>query len=133
MIDRLLRPHPNGLAIERPNGRPTISGSGWFPVLNLIWLVWVFVAPWLPGRADPQVLLLTATATPPVIADMQKKFAIAADDVVTTGFYRANLNQAEGELANAKAALELAHQPAGRLLVRLVGEEAAGHHRHQRQ
>ncbi|MFZ3024335.1 RecQ family ATP-dependent DNA helicase [Pseudomonas sp.] len=41
--------------------------------------------------AIPQVLLLTATATPPVIADMQKKFAIAADDVVTTGFYRANL------------------------------------------
>ena len=40
----------------------------------------------------PQVLLLTATATPPVIADMQKKFAIAAEDVVTTGFYRANLN-----------------------------------------
>ncbi len=40
----------------------------------------------------PQVLLLTATATPPVIADMQAKFAIAAEDVVTTGFYRANLN-----------------------------------------
>jgi len=40
----------------------------------------------------PQVLLLTATATPPVIADMQAKFAIAADDVVTTGFYRSNLN-----------------------------------------
>ena len=34
-----------------------------------------------------QVLLLTATATPPVIADMQTKFAIAAEDVVTTGFY----------------------------------------------
>ncbi|SDH69586.1 ATP-dependent DNA helicase RecQ [Pseudomonas flavescens] len=42
--------------------------------------------------AIAQVLLLTATATPPVIADMQKKFAIAADDVVTTGFYRPNLN-----------------------------------------
>ncbi len=42
--------------------------------------------------AIPQVLLLTATATPPVIADMQSKFAIAAADVVTTGFYRANLN-----------------------------------------
>ncbi|WP_437884158.1 RecQ family ATP-dependent DNA helicase [Pseudomonas sp. LRF_L74] len=42
--------------------------------------------------AIPQVLLLTATATPPVIADMRKKFAIAADDVITTGFYRANLN-----------------------------------------
>ena len=40
----------------------------------------------------PQVLLLTATATPPVIADMQAKFSIAADDVVTTGFYRSNLN-----------------------------------------
>ncbi|MEX6502935.1 RecQ family ATP-dependent DNA helicase [Pseudomonas zhanjiangensis] len=39
-----------------------------------------------------QVLLLTATATPPVIADMQRKFAIASEDVVTTGFYRANLN-----------------------------------------
>jgi ATP-dependent DNA helicase RecQ len=40
----------------------------------------------------PQTLLLTATATPKVIADMQAKFAIAADDVVTTGFYRPNLN-----------------------------------------
>ncbi len=40
----------------------------------------------------PQVLLLTATATPKVIADMQAKFAIAAVDVVTTGFYRSNLN-----------------------------------------
>ncbi|MBK3759294.1 RecQ family ATP-dependent DNA helicase [Stutzerimonas frequens] len=39
-----------------------------------------------------QVLLLTATATPPVIADMQTKFSIATDDVVTTGFYRPNLN-----------------------------------------
>ena len=42
--------------------------------------------------AIPQVLLLTATATPPVIADMQRKFAIADADVVTTGFYRPNLN-----------------------------------------
>ncbi len=40
----------------------------------------------------PQVLLLTATATQPVIADMQAKFSIAADDVVTTGFYRPNVN-----------------------------------------
>ncbi|AMT86757.1 MULTISPECIES: RecQ family ATP-dependent DNA helicase [Pseudomonas] len=40
----------------------------------------------------PQALLLTATATPKVIADMQAKFAIALDDVVTTGFYRPNLN-----------------------------------------
>ncbi|MGU9859164.1 RecQ family ATP-dependent DNA helicase [Pseudomonas sp. LF245] len=40
----------------------------------------------------PQALLLTATATPKVIADMQAKFAIAPNDVVTTGFYRPNLN-----------------------------------------
>lgn len=40
----------------------------------------------------PQALLLTATATPPVIADMQARFAIAAEDVVTTGFYRPNLH-----------------------------------------
>jgi ATP-dependent DNA helicase RecQ len=40
----------------------------------------------------PQALLLTATATPKVIADMQVKFAIAPEDVVTTGFYRPNLN-----------------------------------------
>ncbi|MFJ4195213.1 ATP-dependent DNA helicase RecQ [Pseudomonas sp. NPDC089534] len=39
----------------------------------------------------PQALLLTATATPKVIADMQARFAIAAGDVVTTGFYRPNL------------------------------------------
>jgi len=39
-----------------------------------------------------QVLLLTATATPKVIADMRDKFAIAEADVVTTGFYRANLD-----------------------------------------
>ena len=40
----------------------------------------------------PQALLLTATATPNVIADMQAKFSIAELDVVTTGFYRANLD-----------------------------------------
>ncbi|TDV64524.1 ATP-dependent DNA helicase RecQ [Pseudomonas sp. LP_7_YM] len=39
----------------------------------------------------PQTLLLTATATPQVIADMQSKFAIEPDDVVSTGFYRPNL------------------------------------------
>lgn len=40
----------------------------------------------------PQVLLLTATATPAVIADMQRKFAIDSADVITTGFYRPNLH-----------------------------------------
>ncbi|MCC5883953.1 MAG: RecQ family ATP-dependent DNA helicase [Halomonas sp.] len=39
-----------------------------------------------------QVLLLTATATPRVIADMRERFDIAEDDVTATGFYRPNLN-----------------------------------------
>lgn len=40
----------------------------------------------------PQVLLLTATATPAVIDDMCRKFSINPDAVVVTGFYRANLH-----------------------------------------
>ena len=41
-----------------------------------------------------QTLLLTATATEQVIEDMGRKFAIAKENIVTTGFYRANLNLA---------------------------------------
>ncbi|RTR05406.1 RecQ family ATP-dependent DNA helicase [Halomonas nitroreducens] len=40
----------------------------------------------------PQVLLLTATATPRVIDDMRARFGIAAADVTATGFYRPNLD-----------------------------------------
>ncbi|GIU10951.1 MULTISPECIES: ATP-dependent DNA helicase RecQ [unclassified Shewanella] len=40
----------------------------------------------------PQVLLLTATATPKVIEDMGKKFGIDEQCVTLTGFYRPNLN-----------------------------------------
>lgn len=40
----------------------------------------------------PQVLLLTATATPQVIKDMGAKFAIEQQDIVVTGFYRSNLD-----------------------------------------
>ncbi len=39
----------------------------------------------------PQVLLLTATATKQVVADMQTKFFIDEEDVIITGFYRDNL------------------------------------------
>ncbi|WP_339020433.1 RecQ family ATP-dependent DNA helicase [Aeromonas salmonicida] len=42
----------------------------------------------------PQVLLLTATATPAVMADMQAKFDIEDEGLVVTGFYRANLDLA---------------------------------------
>lgn len=40
----------------------------------------------------PQTLLLTATATPAVIEDMQSKFDIASDNITVTGFYRSNLD-----------------------------------------
>ena len=40
----------------------------------------------------PQTLLLTATATPAVIEDMQSKFDIASESVTVTGFYRSNLD-----------------------------------------
>ncbi|MBS9404208.1 RecQ family ATP-dependent DNA helicase [Halomonas sp. TRM85114] len=40
----------------------------------------------------PQVLLLTATATPRVIDDMRSRFDIAPGDVTSTGFYRENLD-----------------------------------------
>ncbi|MEZ8107003.1 RecQ family ATP-dependent DNA helicase [Vibrio cortegadensis] len=42
----------------------------------------------------PQVLLLTATATPNVIEDMQSKFAIQKEHITITGFYRSNLDLA---------------------------------------
>ncbi|MER0499123.1 RecQ family ATP-dependent DNA helicase [Aeromonas hydrophila] len=42
----------------------------------------------------PQVLLLTATATPAVMADMQAKFEIEDEGLIVTGFYRANLDLA---------------------------------------
>ena len=44
--------------------------------------------------AIPQVLLLTATATPDVIQDMADKFGIEHQHVTVTGFYRKNLNLA---------------------------------------
>ncbi len=48
-----------------------------------------------------QVLLLTATATPRVIEDMCRRFAILKDDVVLTGFYRENLHLAVLPVAEA--------------------------------
>ena len=40
----------------------------------------------------PQVLLLTATATPQVISDMKERFNIDNSNVIVTGFYRSNLS-----------------------------------------
>jgi len=49
----------------------------------------------------PHVLLLTATATPAVIKDMRQKFAIEPANVITTGFYRANLHLQVRALSDA--------------------------------
>ena len=62
----------------------------------------------------PQVLLLTATATPAVIADMQRKFAIAPENVVATGFYRANLDI---------TVLPVPHVRRDQELLRLIGQD----------
>ncbi|MGY3943450.1 RecQ family ATP-dependent DNA helicase [Aeromonas tecta] len=51
--------------------------------------------------AIPQVLLLTATATPAVMADMQAKFDIDKEGLVVTGFYRPNLDLAVVPLAGS--------------------------------
>jgi ATP-dependent DNA helicase RecQ len=53
----------------------------------------------------PQALLLTATATQQVIADMSDKFAIAKQHITTTGFYRPNLHiNAKGVPSNQRSA-----------------------------
>lgn len=49
----------------------------------------------------PQVLLLTATATPQVIEDMCGRFEIHRKDVVITGFYRPNLHLDVAPVAQA--------------------------------
>jgi len=57
----------------------------------------------------PQVLLLTATATPAVITDMRRKFAIEPANVITTGFYRANLHLQVNALHEAEKDAHLIH------------------------
>jgi len=50
----------------------------------------------------PQVLLLTATATEPVIQDMCRKFEMPRENVTVTGFYRSNLFLQVTPLAEAR-------------------------------
>ncbi|MFD2190765.1 RecQ family ATP-dependent DNA helicase [Pistricoccus aurantiacus] len=56
----------------------------------------------------PQALLLTATATTKVIADMRERFKIAQEHVVTTGFYRPNLDLRVEPVAGADKLARLA-------------------------
>ncbi len=63
MIETLLRPHPNCLAIQLGRGGK-LSGGGWFPLLNLVWLFWVFAAPWWFGRFSVASLVVTYATVP---------------------------------------------------------------------
>ncbi|MFM5744561.1 ATP-dependent DNA helicase RecQ [Aeromonas veronii] len=77
----------------------------------------------------PQVLLLTATATPAVIQDMQTKFGIAPEGVVVTGFYRPNLDLAVIPLSpdarDRGLAQELANDPAAPTIVYVTLQHTA--------
>ncbi|MDM5054209.1 RecQ family ATP-dependent DNA helicase [Aeromonas dhakensis] len=79
--------------------------------------------------AIPQVLLLTATATPAVMADMQAKFDIEDDGLIVTGFYRANLDLAVVPLpAEARDGWlhgELARNPAAPTIIYVTLQHTA--------
>ncbi|QXW27826.1 RecQ family ATP-dependent DNA helicase [Aeromonas sanarellii] len=79
--------------------------------------------------AIPQVLLLTATATPAVMADMQAKFGIDGDDLVVTGFYRPNLDLAviplAGSARDAWLREELHRDPAAPTIVYVTLQHSA--------
>ena len=76
-----------------------------------------------------RVLALTATATPPVVADMQRAFGIRPEDSVVTGAYRPNLQlettpvtagEREGDLLR-----RLAERPPGSTIVYVTLQRTA--------
>lgn len=82
----------------------------------------------------PLVLLLTATATKKVKRDMSERFAIAAESVVQTGFYRHNLDLTINAVSTEQKLKRLSelvtqHQGAGIVYVTLQqsAEQVANH------
>ncbi|WP_340680338.1 RecQ family ATP-dependent DNA helicase [Paraglaciecola sp.] len=76
----------------------------------------------------PLVLLLTATATKKVKLDMAKRFAIAPEHIIQTGFYRANLHlqvQAVDEAAKNAALLSHLKQQRGAGIVYVTLQKTA--------
>ncbi len=71
------------------------------------------------GLRIPQVLGLTATATPKVAEDIRAAFDIAPEDFVLTGFYRPNLTLRFSPSSDPMAVLldRLAARPAGPTIV----------------
>lgn len=79
-------------------------------------------------RAE-RVLALTATATPPVLADICRGFAIAPACAVRTGFYRQNLTVLTTSMDAAKRDTvlceRLAHRPRGPTIVYVTLQRTA--------
>ena len=79
-------------------------------------------------RAE-RILALTATATPPVLADICRGFDIAPACAVRTGFYRQNLTvlTTSMDAANRDAVLceRLAHRPRGSTLIYVTLQRTA--------
>lgn len=77
----------------------------------------------------PRVLLLTATAAPPVIEDMCKRFDIPRDHVIATGFYRNNLHlqvtPCAGDQKNKHLLERLAEQPGESSIVYVTQQKTA--------
>ena len=78
--------------------------------------------------AIPQVLLLTATATAKVKRDMAARFVMSPDNIVQTGFYRANLQlqiKAISEAEKPAALVELLRGQAGSTIVYVTLQQSA--------
>ncbi|EFK08716.1 ATP-dependent DNA helicase, RecQ family [delta proteobacterium NaphS2] len=77
----------------------------------------------------PQVLLLTATATPKVAKDMCGKFRIPRGNVITTGFFRENLHISVASVAenqkNVALMKVLKEEPAGPSIVYVTLQKTA--------
>ncbi len=53
-----LREHPDSLVAMIGHGRPG-SNALWFPIVNLVWLIWMAAAPWMFGAPRASVFVLT--------------------------------------------------------------------------
>ena len=58
MLDALLRPHPDALAL-RPGRSGVRGGLQYFPLINLVWLFYVVASPWLTGDFSARFLFVT--------------------------------------------------------------------------
>ncbi len=55
---RWLRGDADSLVALLNHGRPNAT-TPWFPIVNLVWLIWMAAAPWMLGPVRPSVVVLT--------------------------------------------------------------------------